>query len=173
MNLNLFTERLQLRPFTLEDTPRVYELAKDPAIAETTLNIPNPYTLEIAEDWIKKHDELRESGIYPFALVLKEEHEVIGAMSIRVDQRHKRGELAYWIGKNYWGKGYATEAAQRIAEFGVTDHLLHKIWAQALTFNPASARVMQKIGMTKEGTLVDHFYKDGKFLSVDVYGRCY
>ncbi|WP_054752558.1 GNAT family N-acetyltransferase [Piscibacillus salipiscarius] len=159
MNLNLSTKRLKLRPFTMNDASHVYELANDPAITETTLNIPYPYTLEDAEEWIIMPDDSRKNGIYPFAIVLKEENQLIGAMTIGVNQRHKRGELAYWVGQNYWGQGYATEAAERIVQFGIQELLLHKMWAQALTFNPASAKVMQKIGMKKEGTLIDHFYK--------------
>ncbi|SEQ79367.1 GNAT family N-acetyltransferase [Piscibacillus halophilus] len=174
MDLNLSTNRLHLRPFTIDDAPRVYELASDRAIYETTLNIPQPYTLDTAKDWINRHHELIDKGeIYPFAIILKDQNLLIGAMSIRVDRQHKRGELAYWVGKSYWSQGYATEAAERVTHFAQNELLIHKVWAQALTINPASSKVMIKLGMEKEGTLAEHYYKDGKFLDVDVYGKVF
>ncbi|RPF50637.1 GNAT family N-acetyltransferase [Aquisalibacillus elongatus] len=171
MNLNLSTERLHLRPFNPSDAPRVQILANDPRIAETTLNIPYPYSLDDAKSWIDRHSTFIENGeIYPFAIVIRDTNEFVGAISIRPEYRHKRGEIAYWIGQKFWNKGYMTEAAERVVQFGFETLELHKIWGMSLTFNPASGKVLTKVGMTKEGTLREHFYKDGKFLNVDMFG---
>ncbi|TFB14230.1 N-acetyltransferase [Filobacillus milosensis] len=171
MNLTLQTERLILKPFTLNDAPRVVELANDPDLARTTLNIPYPYTIDSAKDWISKHpSQIEEESVYPFAIYNQQDNRLIGTMSIRPNHRHKRGEIAYWIGKDYWGQGFATEAAKRVIKFGSDELLLNKIWAMSLTDNPGSIKVMRKVGMKKEGTLIEHFYKDRKFLDVNVYG---
>lgn len=54
-------------------------------------------------------------------MLKKEEGALIGNMSMGVSLKHKRAELAYWVGKPFWGQGYATEAAQRIVQFGFED----------------------------------------------------
>ncbi|WP_240468666.1 GNAT family N-acetyltransferase [Gracilibacillus sp. YIM 98692] len=121
------TEHLVLRPYDLSDAPRAQKLGDDKAIAETTF-IPYPYTIEKVEDWIKKHSSLIENGdAYPLAVILKSEKQLIGTMTIRVDKNHNKGELAYWIGKDYWGKGYATEASKKILEFGFNELNLNRI----------------------------------------------
>ncbi len=148
----LTTERLILRPFALSDAPAVQALAGAREIADTTLNVPHPYPDEAAEAWIATHAENVAAGRqYPFAVVRREDNLLIGAMGLRVDERHHRAELGYWIGVPYWGQGYATEAARRVIRFGFADLGLNRIYATYLTRNPASGRVMQKAGMQFEG----------------------
>ena len=109
------TERLILRPFELSDSQEAQRLAGDYDIAKTTLSIPHPYPDGAAESWIKFVREAAESGrVYAFAVTEKETHRLMGTISIRVDSTHNRGEIAYWIGKEFWGHGYATESARRI-----------------------------------------------------------
>ncbi len=74
-------------------------------------------------------------------------------MTLRVDHNHQKGELAYWVGQTYWGKGYATEAAEAMVAFGFETLELNRIHAATLTVNPASSRVMEKAGMRLEGTM--------------------
>ncbi len=83
---------------------------------------------------------------------------------------YNRAELAYWIGKPYWGHGYATEAVQRMMEYGFNELKLNRIWAAALARNPASSAVMQKNGMNYEGKLVQHIKKWEEYEDVVYYG---
>jgi ribosomal-protein-alanine N-acetyltransferase len=162
----LETERLLFRPYELSDAPRAQKLGNDKDIAQTTF-LSYPYTLEIAENWIKGHSNLIENGeAYPFAVVLKSEQQLIGTMTIRVDKNHNKGELAYWIGKAYWGKGYATEASKKIVEFGFEELKLNRIWAPVMTKNKASGKVMQKSGLRYEGTLNQDILRWDKFEDV-------
>ncbi|MED4453097.1 GNAT family N-acetyltransferase [Metabacillus fastidiosus] len=171
MFLNLQTERLILRPFKLEDAPRVQELAGDKEVAKTTLGIPHPYPIEAAENWIKNHPQLIKNGdVYPLAIVLRDNSLVVGTMTLRVDKQHNKGELAYWVGKNYWGNGYATEAARAIMNFGFEELILNRIWATALSKNPASIKVMKKVGMEIEGTLKQPILQAEVYEDVEVYG---
>ncbi|WP_226582303.1 GNAT family N-acetyltransferase [Halobacillus litoralis] len=170
MNLNLHTDRLSLQPFTLKSADRVAELAGDKAVASTTF-VPHPYTLEMAEEWISSHGEWIENKIaFPFAITLKETGELIGTMTLRVDQKHQKGELAYWIGRPYWNKGYASEAAIKLTAFGLEEMNLHRIWSAAITTNPASTKVMQKAGLSYEGTLKHDVFHWGEYKDIDVYG---
>jgi len=167
----LQTERLILRRYELEDAVRAHILAGEKEIIETTLAIPYPYLLEHAESWIQQHPKLIENGAaYPFAVVMKAGNVLIGTMTLRIDKQHNKGELAYWIGKDYWGKGYATEAAKRVMDFGFFELNLNRIWAPAMSKNWASTQVMKKIGMTYEGTLKQDILKWGTYEDVDIYG---
>lgn len=167
----LVTSRLILRPFRLTDAATVQRLAGERAVAATTLNIPHPYTHGMAEQWIATHREHYEHGTFvTFAIVLRTRRVLIGAIGLEIDSQHRRAELGYWIGTPYWNRGYCTEAAQAVVQFGFDVLGLCRIHAAYMTRNPASGRVMQKIGMTYEGCLRQHVQKWGVFEDVAVYG---
>ncbi len=167
----LETERLLLRPFELSDAPRVRELAGDKAIADTTLNIPYPYEKGMAEEWISTHQTKFETGkLVTFAIVLNETQELIGAIGLGINKMFKRAELGYWIGKPFWNNGYCTEAAHTVIKHGFSELGLHKIVATHLTRNPASGKVMEKLGMTKEGVFKEHVIRWDKFEDLVSYG---
>ncbi|MHA6250500.1 GNAT family N-acetyltransferase [Oceanobacillus sp. CAU 1775] len=170
MLTTLETERLTLRQFTMDDAIRVQELADDKEVAKTTLNIPSPYSIEAAKDWIKNHPQMIQNGIFPFAIIIKSDDILIGTMTIRVNDTHKKGELAYWVGKEYWRNGYATEAAKEVVRYGFNQLKLNRIWAKAMTKNPASTKVMLNIGMKKEGVLKQDIIKSGVFEDSEIYG---
>lgn len=160
----LETKRLRLRPFDLSDAETVQKLAGERAIADTTLNIPHPYPDGAAEEWIGTHAEEFASGKQAvFAITLRESSALIGAMGLGIVPLYRRAELGYWIGRAYWGNGYCTEAAQRVLIYGFEDLGLHRIHATYFSRNPASGRVMQKIGMKREGMLRDHVIKWGRY----------
>lgn len=160
----LKTRRLLLRPFELRDAERVRELAGDRAIADTMLNIPHPYEKGIAEEWISKHKPKFEAGeSVHLAITLKSTKEVIGAVGLHIEKRFNRAELGYWIGKEYWGQGYATEAAGAVVEYGFRNLKLNKITSSHFLRNPASGKVMEKIGMKKEGYFEEHVIKWDKY----------
>jgi len=147
----LETERLLLRPFTLSDAKDVQRLAGNKAIADTTLNIPHPYEDGMAEAWISSHQPGFEAGEQAaFAITLKPGGKLIGAISLKIDTATQMAELGYWVGKPFWGIGYCTEAANRIVEYGLAEFDLRRIHAIHLERNPASGRVLQKIGMSRE-----------------------
>ncbi len=168
----LATERLFLRPMTLADAPEVQRLAGDYDVAANALDIPHPYPDGVAGSWIVGHEEgflLGELAV--FAITRADEHTFIGAIGLmQIDRRHRRGELGYWIGKPYWNRGYATEAAGAVIAYGFGGLSLNRIYAMYFTRNPASARVMQKCGMVYEGCLRQHVQKWGVFEDIGIYG---
>lgn len=166
----LETDRLVLRPFTLADAGRVHELAGAPAVAATTLNIPHPYPEGAAEDWIGTHAENAARGAgFTWAITRKADDLLIGAIGVGVNATHRRGELGYWLGVPYWNQGYTSEAARRVVAFGFAELELNRIAAAYLPRNPASGRVMQKAGMTYEGTLRQYVRKGETFEDVAMY----
>ncbi len=167
----LNTPRLALRPFTLAAAAAVQRLAGAPEVASTTLNVPYPYDDGMAEEWISTHAaQFREGGIITYAVTFMDQDLIIGAVSLSVTARHRRAELAYWMGLPYWNRGYTTEACAALVEYGFSVLALHRITATHFTRNPASGRVMQKLGMEHEGTLCQHFLKGDGFEGVEVYG---
>jgi [ribosomal protein S5]-alanine N-acetyltransferase len=167
----LETERLVLRPFDLNDAPRVQLLAGDRAVAATTKNIPHPYEDGLAEQWIGAHQEHFERGqLVTFAIVLRDGSELIGAIGLTLNLAQERAELGYWIGKPYWGCGYCTEAGHAVLRYAFDTLCLHRVHAHHLSHNPASGRVMQKLGMRHEGRLRQHIKKWDEFLDVEAYG---
>ena len=168
---SLGTKRLILRSFEMSDAPRVQLLADDKAIADTTLNIPHPYEDGMAEQWIGTHEEKFKKGeLANFAVILEETNQLIGAIGLVINKRFNRAELGYWIARNYWNKGYATEAAMRVLEYGFAERNLHKIHASHLKRNPSSGRIMEKIGMKKEGEFKEHVIKWGKYEDLIISG---
>jgi ribosomal-protein-alanine N-acetyltransferase len=149
----LETGRLKLRPFALADAKRVQELAGDPDIAAPTLGIPHPYPDGAAEAWISTHAGGFDQGtLLDLSITLKPHGELIGAVGLSsIDKANARAELGYWIGKPYWNQGYCTEACRAIIEYGFCHLDLNRVQARHLPWNPASGRVMQKLGMTREG----------------------
>ncbi len=167
----LQTERLLLRPFTLRDAPEVQRLAGDWAIADTTLNVPHPYEDGMAEAWIEGHPKSFAQGInITFAITLASGNALAGAINLHNMARFNYAEMGYWIGKPYWKQGYCTEAARALLAFGFNEMGLNRIFARHISRNPASGRVMQKIGMKYEGCLRQHAKKWEKYEDIKVYG---
>lgn len=164
-------ERLILRPFSLEDAKVVQELAGDTYIAETTLYIPHPYEDGMAEKWIETHTaNFNEDRSLELAIVHKEQKYLIGAICIGTNSKFAHGELAYWVGKKYKNNGYCTEAAKGIIKYAFEEVNVNRVYARYLGKNPASGRVMEKLGMQYEGRLRQHVRKMGKYEDLVYYG---
>ena len=158
----LKTERLTLRPLTLEDAPRVQLLAGAREVALNTLLIPHPYPDGAAEAWIaNRGDEIA------FAI---DDGELAGVIGLRVKRDDDIAEIGYWIGVPYWGRGYATEAAAAVVRYGFEKLALNKIYAGYFARNEASGKVLRKIGMKREGTLRQHHKKWGEYVDVEFMG---
>lgn len=163
-------KRIILRSLTLEDAEKIEEYASDYEIAKTTLYIPHPYPKGSARDFVAKVLEAEQNGkAITFAIVSKEDYGLIGLISIGPVMEHRRGELGYWVGKPFWGKGYGTEAATMVIKYGFEILNLNRIYAAAFTSNPGSWRIMEKCGMKHEGVFRNHVVKDGKPIDITYY----
>jgi RimJ/RimL family protein N-acetyltransferase len=151
------TDRLVLRPLTIEDAPVVRALAGDRVVADTTLNIPHPYPEGEASRWISTHEEdFRARRGVTFAITRQSTGELIGAIALVIHLAHRRAEMGYWIGQAFWRRGYATEAARAVRDHGFESLPIDRIDAHHFARNPASGRVLEKIGMRREGVLRHH-----------------
>ena len=167
----LVTERLLLRPLTLDDVPSVQRLAGVQEIADTTISIPHPYESDYAEKWIAGQSSAFVQGTaVHFGIETKDVHQLVGAIELRdIDTEHSQAELSYWIGVEWWGKGFASEAAQCLLRYGFEQLHLNRIYAYHMVRNPASGRVLRKIAMRQEGLMRQRVRKWGIFEDVVLY----
>ena len=165
------TERLILRPFSPEDAADVQRLAGDRGIAETTLSIPHPYEDGMAEAWINDQAEMleREEKLI-WAITRKQDDALIGSISLMDIAEGHQAEFGYWIGVPYWNSGYCTEACRALLDYAFNEMNLLRVHARHLSRNPASGRVMQKLGMQHEGTRRRHVCKWDVYEDVELYG---
>jgi ribosomal-protein-alanine N-acetyltransferase len=167
----LQTERLTLRHYVLSDIPALMPLIGAREVAATTLRIPHPYTESDAQEFIvmTREDHSSANGLH-LGIVLRETGALCGGVGLRIEPEHRHAELGYWIGVPYWGNGYATEAAAAVVKHGFEVIGLHRIFASHFADNTASAGVLKKIGMRREGRQRAHILKWGKFLDLEMYG---
>lgn len=151
--MQLTTERLILREFTPGDVPAVFAYQRD----ESYLRY-YPWTkrteADVREfvqrflDWQNEEPRRR----FQFAVTLPDSGGIIGSIGIRrkPDNDHE-AEIGYELAPEHWGHGYATEAAGEILDFGFGELNLHRISASLVAEHSASARVLERLGMTLEG----------------------
>jgi RimJ/RimL family protein N-acetyltransferase len=143
----LETKRLILRAPLLKDAKAVVALANDRRIAENTARIPHPYKMTDAENFITGANKAGGEAVF---LITARDRTVMGACGF-IPQDGQPPELGYWLGVNYWGKGFATEALHAVIDyaFGDLDHAA--LNAGARVTNPASRRVLEKCGFQWTG----------------------
>ena len=168
----LRTERLALRPFVSSDASEVQRMAGDRAVAERIPVIPHPYEDGMAEAWIASHPESFEKrAAVSFAITDAATGTLLGAISLSCfDHAAKVAEMGYWLGREHWGSGFATEAARAVLAYGFDELDLNRIHATHMGSNVASGRVLQKIGMQHEGCQRQHRERFGEIHDIMMYG---
>jgi ribosomal-protein-alanine N-acetyltransferase len=167
----LTTERLLLREFEEQDWPRTLEYQSDPEYLRY-----NPWTYRSEVDvrsfvrmfmnWSREQPRKK----FQLAIVLKEEKRLIGNCGIRMPQAYAQSaDIGYEIDRHYWGHGYATEAARALIDFGFEQLQLHRIWANCVVENTASAHVLEKSGMRYEGCLHESELMKDRWWSTKLY----
>ena len=142
----LRTARLLLRRPELDDANSIGLLAGDYDVASMTGTIPHPYTAEMAETWING----LHAGDEGTAFAIDLDGDLIGCVGYRA-HGGDHAEMGYWIGKPFWGRGYATEAAAALILHAFATEGFDYITAGHFKENPASARVIAKLGFTPAG----------------------
>lgn len=155
----------------MSDAKDVQRLAGDWAVADTTARIPHPYEDGMAEEWISSHEaEFQEGKCVNFAIALKSDGVLIGAIALMDIAKDHKAELGYWIGAPYWNRGFCTEAAESVVRYAFKTLRLKRVTSHHLSRNPASGRVMQKIGMSHEGRRRADMIKWSKLEDIELYG---
>jgi ribosomal-protein-alanine N-acetyltransferase len=147
----LTTPRLLLRPFTMDDAPAIHAIYSDPEVMRHVGNGPVTSlaaTEKMLRDYIAHQDR---RGFSFWAVVHRESGALIGDAGLYGSDEV---ELGYTLGRAWWGRGYATEAARACLDAAFGAHGLDEVIALAEAANPASGRVLGKVGMTPSGTRI-------------------
>ena len=148
MYTKLRTQRLLLRPLDVCDLETTHAYAGDKESTKYMIALPNE-TLEETEEFLTQASaewRKNEPQFYEFAVDLDGLH--IGGISITLGETLREGELGWILHKNYWKKGYATEAARAVKDFAINDLHVSRLIAHCDSRNTASRRLMERLGMT-------------------------
>ena len=164
----LYTQHLTMDRFTLADVPAVRDGLYTEVVCRNLFITPNKTTQEVTENiqWLLEGYETKED-FHQWAV--RENGECVGRMMLTINRRFQTGTVAYYLAEKAWGKGYMTEILKRVIDFCFDDLGLNRVEADHFARNPASGRVMEKSGMTKEGYARQKYCKDGAFLDAVLY----
>lgn len=164
--------QVYLSEFRSSDKAALIEHLNDRGIYERTLRIPFPYTDAAADEWLAHVAKIanQQGRLVQFAVRTADESLIggCGFDGFQIGKSH-RAEVGYWLAKPFWGQGIMTAVVQRLCQHAFEEFELVKITAHVFTFNPASARVLEKCGFQEEGLLRKHFFKDGQFIDARLF----
>jgi [ribosomal protein S5]-alanine N-acetyltransferase len=165
------TERLLLRDFEFDDWPALHDVESRADVARYQSfepRTPEESRAYVTGAWEAVTQDPRK--IYDLAVVLISEDQLIGRCGLGLaDPDLAEGMLWYTIHPACWGRGYATEAAQGLVDFGFGELWLHRIWADCDPANVASVRVLEKLGMRREGHLIENAWIKGAWVDSLIY----
>ena len=160
----LETERLTLRRPTLADVKAITRLANDRRIAENTRRLPHPYSQDHAVEFVRTTAVDRGETVF----LIENNHTPIGMVGI--DWRKEDApELGYWLGVDYWGQGFGTEAARGAIDFFFEDFDAELLFSGARIANPASRNILEKCGFQWSGVELHRFDALGSSTPVDCF----
>jgi RimJ/RimL family protein N-acetyltransferase/nicotinamidase-related amidase len=159
------TQRLILRPFSMEDAKSVLDNWAGDEKVQKMYGEPAYKTVEEVKSLLQKYIAGYVTGYtYRWAVIEKESGECIGQIAFfLVDKFNSWGEIEYAIGKAYQGKGYATEAAKAVIDYGFKEIGFNKVQICVRPSNVKSKNVIEKCGFEYEGMLRDYFFIDGEY----------
>ena len=163
----LETKRLILRDYREDDFNEYYRLKTDSKTMYYLQDIQLFTKEEGHRDFNKVLDDMSKSDrkFYFLHTELKDSHEQVGSVGYTVVDDTPIGKIVgagYFIYPKFWGKGYTTEAFQRVLEFAFTENNVYRVSTGCLAENMGSERVMQKCGLIKEAEHIDYEWHDGK-----------
>ena len=144
--MTIRTARLLLRAPNPSDARQISLLAGDYEVASMTGTIPHPYTERMAAHWLASMLDGEEGVVF----AIERLGTLIGCTGYRAFSRD-HAELGYWIGKPYWGMGYATEAVRALVQYAFATDDFAYLTVGHFSNNPASARVIAKTGFERDG----------------------
>ncbi|WP_299222864.1 GNAT family N-acetyltransferase [uncultured Aquimarina sp.] len=148
----LFTNRLQLKIVALSDLSKTHELLSIPEVDQyNALGLPTnkEVTTVYLDEWMENYRMRKE---FVFTINSQSDNEFLGLISLRIgNPKYNIASIWYKLHPDFWGRGYATEATKAILQFGFKEVGLHRIEAGCAVDNVGSIKVLEKVGMIREG----------------------
>ena len=152
--IEILTKRTRLRLIEISDLDSIHELHSLPETDEyNTLGVPKSIeeTKSIIEPWIAEN-EWGNIKNYTFAIENNLNNDFIGLFGLKLgNEKYKRGEIWYKVHSDYWNKGIATEVLAKMIDYGFDELHLHRIQAGCAVENIGSIKILEKVGMIREG----------------------
>jgi len=168
LSVNLYENMIALRDLTVVSAQEIQQLANNYTIAKNLRDyFPSPYSLEDAISFL----ELVPTGVFGHVFALFQGDDFIGVGSLIPQQHEHRlnAEIGYWLGEQYWGKGYATDAVKKMVEFAFVELGLSRVYASVYDYNTASMRVLEKSGFEKDAVIKSSVIKEGNMHDEHLY----
>jgi ribosomal-protein-alanine N-acetyltransferase len=166
--MEIVLSRCVVRSFRPDDAPSIARHANDRAIwINLRDQFPSPYSLADARRWIEK-----VAGAEPqthFAIVVDGAAAGSIGLHLKQDVRRRSAEIGYWLGKDFWGRGIATEAVRAVTGHALARFDLVRLYAGVFEGNQASMRVLENAGYTREARLRKAIIKDGRTMDLVLY----
>jgi ribosomal-protein-alanine N-acetyltransferase len=163
---------IELRQWRMSDAECLAKYANNARIAANVRNVfPHPYTFADARHYIDCCADGDESGRFLRAVVFQ--GEAVGAIGCltQEDVHCKSGELGYWLGEPFWGRGIMTASVNLLCEWVFQNTDLVRVFALSFDYNIGSMKVLEKAGFQLEGILRSSIYKNGKIFDSRLYAR--
>lgn len=168
LSRNHIIEMIELRDIIQANPTEIQRLANNHAVAKNLRDaFPFPYTFEDAQHFLElaSSDKLgKVFGIYHQDIFIG-----TGGLIPGQDVHRINAEIGYWIGEDYWGKGYATSAVKLMVEYAFEELGLLRVYACVFGFNVASMRVLEKSGFEKEAIIKSSIIKEGNVYDEYLY----
>lgn len=164
-------EKIRLRAYRKEDVPKALELLNDFEIKRLLITgVPYPNTLKDEEEWFEKQSA--GNDLYNFAIETLENNKYIGGCGLNhIDWKNSVATVGIFIGdKEYWGKGYGTDAMKVLVKFIFEQMNINKVKLNTFSFNERAIKSYKKCGFQIEGVLRNELFKDGKYCDEIIMG---
>lgn len=169
-NYEITGNLVHLRHLTKEDIPALIKYGNDPLLRKHLgASFPSPYDLSAAQKWIEYCSQ-NEYGREEFGIFVDDQFVGCGGIELGKGFGMKNMHVGYRIGAEFRGKGYATDFLQTIIGYAFEKYDIERIHSKVYSYNPASARVMEKVGFEHEGTERSAIFYQGEFADVWTYG---
>jgi len=154
--MRFVTRRLILRLITIRDIKDLVRNINNLRVSKWLLVVPYPYTTKDAKWWVSHSAEKAKEKPrtdYGFNIELREETSIIGGIGItKIDRYQGTASVGYWLGEDYWGQGYGSEALEKMLDLAFRKLKLRRLEAEVFAGNKASAGLLKKFGFRYEGT---------------------
>ena len=159
------TPRLRLREPDEDDVVAIHDIHRHKSVADGVISIPHPHKVDDARAWLaRRRIPAAEDRLnFLWLICLADTGEPIGDCGIHIDVKNRRGSLGYLLRPDHWGRGLITEAVGAVIDHCFTQLKppIIRIEADHYPENPASGRVLEKLGFQREGVLRSYIFKDG------------
>ena len=172
LSLPITTRRLQIRDYVVGDAPTVFGYANDPAYWQFQRSEPpTAQQIDTLIKWVVSEQASVPRLAYFLAATRKDTGEIVGEAVLKItNPAERQGEVGFGVAPRFWKQGFGTEITGAVLDAAFSQLKLHRVGAQCSPENKGSIRIMQKMGMAREGLLRDIHFARGRWWSSVIYG---